>query len=197
VRVERSSSSRSLRLAVAVSDGPRFRVEVLGAVGAARLALVFDGTSLRAALPTERLCGEWRDTGAALGELTGIALPAPQWLALLLGRLTPGDLETYALQVDEVREGRVVRARLPHDGSGGAADSATVTYDGFRRAPGGVLAAQVHIRHGAQGVTLSLRQLRPLPPPAEALALLCPPGFRTAGADAFAAAGVSFLEAEE
>jgi hypothetical protein len=189
VRIERPSSAPSLRLALAVGEGSRFRVEALGPVGGARLVLVFDGTLLRAALPAGQLCGEWRDTAAPLGELTGIALPAPQWLALLLGRLTPADLEINGLTAVESRDGRVVRARLPDNG----ADDSTVEYDDFRDAPGGELAGAVRLRRKEEGVTLSLRDLRPLAPRTEALALPCPSGFATVGTEAFVTAGAALL----
>jgi hypothetical protein len=194
--VEGVGASRSLRLAVAVGDDDRFRLEVLGPVGGARLAIAFDGSHLRAVFPGERLCGEWQDTAAALREMTGIALPAPQWLALLLGRLTAGDLMQYAFQIETVTNGRVMRAQLAADGPGGVGAPPTVSYTEFRPAPGGELAAEVRIQRGAEGITLTLRQLHPIPPPVEALALPCPPGFGAAAAEAFSAAGVSFLGEE-
>jgi hypothetical protein len=200
---------RKFRLALALWQPERFRLEVHGAVGGPRLVIASDGTTLRGALPASKLFAEGPAGAKSLQALVGLPLSTGDLLGLLTGTVVlgfGGDVQETllvggdraVLQLLRSASGGVAGATLRvEDGRGGAVREYRFDYGDRRDAPWGDLPHEIRIAEGKRVLTLRLQSaVRRLPPP-DAFDLVKPSGFHQVGLGELGDAGAGRLFREE
>lgn len=159
-------------MAVLVQRPDRFRLELYGAVGGARLLVASDGTNLDAAVPGERMHATAAATEEAFGILLGVAIDGGELLDLLTG------------------------ARP--DAAGPAAHGFRIAYGETEATPAGPLPAEILLSQEGRSLSLRLRHAEPrsgVDP--GAFRLPTPAGFREVPLDRIPGAGGILFEAPE
>ena len=198
-RVLRAGRQRTFRVAASVQRPDRFRLEVYGPVGGARLLVASDGETLTAALPGERVHAVAPATARSFQVLLGIALEGEDLLALLDGRLLarqqPGSgghrlTGGGRVQYHEGPGGRVEEAEVWPEGEDLDAAPFQVAYGDFVRTPAGDLPGEVRLSRSDHALVLALKQAHARRPDPTAFRLPIPPGFRSVGLSDLAEVGL-------
>jgi len=201
-------------MALAMEWPDRFRLEFFGPVGGARLVMVSDGRSLRAALPSQRMFAEAEATPRSFQLLLGIPMRSEDLIALLTGELYAHDRAGW--EGSRGSEARVVDRPLPGGGSlryrirpdaeGRIAEAEINAADGefqpmtlhvlyadYQASPWGPLPHRLSLSRSGRSLDLQLKKTAPGSPRPEAFDLSAPKGFERVDLARFAAAGTALL----
>jgi len=201
-------------MALAMEWPDRFRLEFFGPIGGARLVMVSDGRSLRAALPAQRIFAEAEATPLSFQALLGIPMRSEDLVALLTGELYTrdqfgweGGRESGSRVVDRpLPGGGGLRYRIQLDAEGRIAGAEIEAADGefqpmtlqveyadYQASPWGPLPHRLRLSRSGRSLELQLKKTAPGSPRPEAFDLTAPAGFERVDLGRFAAAGTALL----